>query len=124
MSAKIVDTARGVLTIKITGTLTRAELADVQKKAGEILRQEGKMSLLVLTENFQGWGAGGEDWGDLSFQDAHDAFIEKLAIVGEEKWEDLALIFVSKGLRRFPVEYFQPADLAKARAWLTETASR
>ncbi len=121
MSAKIVDTARGVLTIKITGKLAQSELAEVQKKAGEILRKSGKMSILILTENFQGWGAGGEEWGDLSFQDQHDPLIAKLAIVGEEKWEDLALIFVSKGLRRFPVEYFQPAELAKARAWLASS---
>ena len=104
MSAKIVDTAGGVLTVKITGKLTRSELAEVQKKAGEILRKEGRMRILIVGEGFQGWGAGGEDWGDLSFQTEYDPFIEKLAIVGEERWEDLALVFVSKGLRRFPVE--------------------
>ena len=76
------------------------------------------MRILILTQNFQGWGAGGEDWGDLSFQDEHDPLIEKLAIVGEDRWEDLALMFVSKGLRRFPVEYFQPTELTRARAWL------
>lgn len=121
MSAKIVDTARGILTIKITGKLMRSELVEVQKKAGEILRKEGRMRILIVTESFQGWGPGGDEWGDISFQTEHDQFIEKLAIVGEEKWEDLALIFVSKGLRRFPVEYFQPAELAKARAWLVSS---
>jgi hypothetical protein len=118
MGAKIVDMARGVLTIRITGKLVQSELAAVQRKAGEVLRQEGPMSILILTEDFQGWAGGGEEWGDLSFQDEHDRYIGKLAIVGEGKWEDLALMFVSKGLRKFPIEYFQPAELAKARAWL------
>ncbi len=121
MSATIVDTAQGILTVKISGKLMRAELAAVQKQAGEILRQEGRMPILILTEDFQGWGPGGDEWGDISFQDQHDQFIERLAIVGEEEWADLALIFVSKGLRRFPVEYFPPADLAKARAWLASS---
>ena len=121
MGATIVGMTGGILTVKITGKLMQAELAEVQKKAGEILRKEGRMRILILTESFQGWGPGGDAWGDLSFQDQHDGFIEKLAIVGEEKWEDLALVFVSKGLRKFPVEYFQPADLAKARAWLASS---
>jgi hypothetical protein len=75
------------------------------------------MAMLVLAENFRGWAQGG-NWGDLSFQVEHDKHIEKLAIVGDKKWEDLALIFVAQGLRPFPVEYFQPTELSKARAWL------
>ena len=75
------------------------------------------MSILVLTEGFQGWERGG-DWGDLSFQMGNDSFIEKLAIVGEKQWEDLALLFAAKGFRRFPVEYFQPTELSRAHAWL------
>lgn len=118
MSAKIVDAAQGLLTISITGTLTHAELAEVQKKAAELFRREGRMRILILTEDFHGWGDGGDEWGDLAFQSANDQFIAKLAIVGDGEWEDLALMFVSKGLRRFPVEYFQTAELAKARAWL------
>jgi hypothetical protein len=43
-----------------------------------------------------------------------------MAIVGEKKWEDLTLMFVAKGLRSFPIEYFQPVELARARAWLAE----
>ncbi|HWN95376.1 MAG TPA: STAS/SEC14 domain-containing protein [Methylomirabilota bacterium] len=117
MSAEITNTADGILTLKITGKLTQPELAAVQKQAAEILQQKGELSVLVLTEGFQGWERGGA-WGDLSFPIENDAFIEKLAIVGEKQWEDLALLFASKGFRKFPVEYFSPADLGKARAWL------
>jgi len=44
-----------------------------------------------------------------------------MAIVGDKKWEDLTLLFTAKGLRKFPIEYFEPAAIAKARAWLAET---
>jgi hypothetical protein len=118
MSAEIIDNTGGIVTAKITGKLTHTELAAMQKSATDIIRQQGKARLLVVTEDFHGWEKGG-DWGDLSFQMENDAHIEKLAIVGEKKWEDLALVFTAKGLRKFPIEYFQPADLAKARAWLT-----
>ena len=44
-----------------------------------------------------------------------------MAIVGDTRWEDLALIFVAKGLRGFPIEYFEAAALDRARAWLKMT---
>ncbi len=120
MSAEILDTADGILTVRITGKLTHPELRAAQKSAATILKQQGRMSILVLGENFEGWERGG-DWGDLSFQLDHDASIEKMAIVGERKWEDLSLIFAGKEFRKFPIEYFQPGDLTKARAWLAAT---
>ena len=117
MSAEIVNTADGILTLKVAGKLTQPELAAAQRQAAEILQQQGKMGILVLTEKFQGWEQEG-DWGDLSFQMGNDSFIEKLAIVGEKQWEGLALLFASKGFRSFPVEYFPPTELSKARTWL------
>jgi hypothetical protein len=117
MSAEIISAANGLLTLKVGGRLTQPELAAAQKQAAEILQKEGRMSVLVLTEGFQGWERGGA-WGDLSFQMENDPLIEKLAIVGEKQWEDLALLFASKGFRKFPVEYFAPTELSKARAWL------
>jgi hypothetical protein len=120
MSAEIIDAAGGLVTVRITGRLTQPALAALQKAVGDIIQKQGRARLLVLVENFEGWQRGG-DWGDLSFQIEHDAQIERMAIVGDKKWEDLALIFTAKGLRKFPIEYFEPAQIAKARAWLAET---
>lgn len=119
MGAEILNVSGGVLTLKVSGKLTQAELITAQKAAGEILRKQGKLRILVLTENFAGWerGAG---WGDFSFQTEYDGSIERMAIVGERKWEDLALMFTAEGLRKFPIEYFATARLAGARAWLAE----
>ena len=41
-----------------------------------------------------------------------------LSHVVARKWEDLALMFTAKGLRKFPIEYFEPSQMAQARAWL------
>jgi hypothetical protein len=122
MSVEISDNSGGILTARVSGKLTQPELAALQDAAGDILNRQGKARLLILTENFEGWERGGE-WGNVSFSVQHDEQIEKMAIVGEKKWEDLALLFTAKGLRRFPIEYFQPTDLARARAWLAEPVS-
>ena len=119
MSAQIVDTSDGVLTVKITGRLTQPELVAVQKSAAGIVQKVGKVRILAVTAEFEGWEQGG-NWGDLSLQSEIDPHVEKMAIVGDKKWEDLALLFAAKGLRKFPIEYFSPDDMAKALTWLKE----
>jgi len=41
-----------------------------------------------------------------------------MAIVGDRNWEAEVQLFTGKGIRRVPIEYYEPADLAKAKAWL------
>ena len=63
MSAEIAKEPGHVLTMKVSGTLSQAELAGMQSAAAGVLRNGGKWRLLVLTENFEGWERGGT-WND------------------------------------------------------------
>jgi hypothetical protein len=118
MSAEIANNRGNVLTLKVSGKLTQPELASAQKEALGILQKEGSKRLLVVVEDFEGWGKG--DWGDMSGQISIEPFIERMAIVGDRRWEDLALLFAGKGVRRLAIEYFPSADLAKAEEWVTQ----
>jgi len=120
MSAEIVDDAEGVLTIKISGKLRQSELAAAQKNAAKILEKRGGSRVLVLAEKFEGWEKE-DDWGDLSGQTQLDAQIDQMAIVGEKRWEDVALLFTGKGIRHVDIEYFSPTELPRARNWLSST---
>jgi hypothetical protein len=117
MSAEVLDNTEGVLTIRISGKLRHSELATAQKNAAEILKKSGGSCVLVLAEKFDGWDKGG-DWGDLSGQEQLDTQIDRMAIVGEKRWEDVALLFTGKGVRHIEIEYFSPTDLPRARSWL------
>jgi SpoIIAA-like len=44
--------------------------------------------------------------------------IEKMAIVGDEKWRDDALAFTAKGFRPTAIEFFSAVRLNDARTWL------
>lgn len=123
MSAGIVNTANGIITVKISGKLRQPELAAMEKTAVEIFHQQGKMRILILAEDFQGWERGG-DWGNLSFMRENDQHMERIAIVGDGKWKDLTLIFAGKNYRECPVEYFLPEEVGQAQAWLTENGAR
>ena len=116
MSTEIVSNSGGILTARISGRLTQPELASLQASAKDSIREQGHVSFLIIAENFQGW-RDGDDWSDVSFME-NDPYIRKMAIVGEKQWEELALMFAASPIRKFPIEYFLPAELDRARAWL------
>jgi len=41
-----------------------------------------------------------------------------MAIIGDLKWKDSFEMFVMKGLRPFPIEYFPVEQEELAKAWL------
>jgi len=117
MAFTIIDATGPIISAKISGKLGKSEVGQMQAAALDAIQRYGKISALFILENFQGWKREG-DWGDVSFFIEHDKEIAKIAVVGDEQWRDLAYAFLAKGFREAAVEYFLPADLAKARAWL------
>jgi hypothetical protein len=117
MGVEILEASEGLLMVRVTGTLKKSELERAQAATAQIIRTHGRVRLLVIAEDFRGWERGA-DWSDVSFEMEHDEQIEKIAIVGDQEWEDLSLAFVGKGLLPATIEYFPPSDLARARAWV------
>ena len=115
--AEFVDSNDGVVTVRLDGTLTQASLLRAQRAVADIIRVEGKVRILIIAEKFEGWERRGS-WDDFTFQEQFDPFVEKMAIVGDKRWEDLALMFAAKGFRKFPIEYFGTDELEKAYSWV------
>jgi hypothetical protein len=108
--------------VDVTGTIARSELEKVQSSlAGEMARV-GKVRLLFVLDRFKGWEKGA-NWGDMTFYDQHGEEIERIAIVGEERWRDDALMFALADLRKAPTRYFLPAELDGARTWLAQPST-
>lgn len=117
MAAEIVEVVDGIVTIAVRDKLAQSELLAAQTALAAIIREQGKIRMLVRAEQFAGWERG-EEWNDFSFQAEHDDDIEKMAIVGDEKWKKLTLVFTAKGLRKFPIRYFLTEEIEKAHGWL------
>ncbi len=118
MAFTITDATGPVISAKISGELSKAEVSQVQAAALKAIQRWNKISALFVLENFHGWKREG-DWGDISFLIDHDKDIAKIAVVGDEQWRDFSNAFLAKGFRQAQIEYFLPGDLAKARAWLS-----
>ncbi len=117
MSVTFAKDSENLFVIRIEGAFTFGDLKDVQIKAGAEIERGERVKLLILAEQFSGWGKEG-DWGDLTFMYEHDPYIEKIAVVAEGKWKDEILMFVGAGRRQAAVEFFLDGREEDARNWL------
>ena len=69
--------------------------------------------------NFQRLYFPGAPWNDLAFYMKHGDAIERIAIVGPDRWRSHMLMFAGADLRKAPVQYFPVGTAAEARAWLS-----
>jgi hypothetical protein len=117
MPVEIIDAAGKLLQIKIRGMLKKADYDRIIQIAKAAIAREGKVRALAILDGFEGWERH-EDWGDVSFMMDQGQQIEKMAIVGDEKWRDDALAFTARGFRPTAIEFFPALRMNEARIWL------
>ena len=105
------------LVFHFEGVLTQQQYRQFQEHIESVGKQNGKIKLLVILGDFQGWEAA-DGWAETTdLTDLIDPYLIKMALVGEERWRDKAEVFTLKGLRPVPIEYFVE-DESAARQWL------
>lgn len=80
------------------------------------VRQHGKLNVLFVMQGFHGWTAGAL-WDDLKFDLKHFKDIQRLALVGDSKWQKGMAAFC-KPFTTAKVRYFPTEEIDAARAWL------
>jgi len=107
-----------VLTVHVIGKLEKADYEVFVPEFERLVQQHGKLSLLFDMTGFHGWDASAA-WEDLKFGIKHFSDIESIAMVGEKKWQKGMSTF-AKPFTKAKVRYFDHADVAEARKWLSE----
>jgi SpoIIAA-like len=111
-----------VFRIEVSGLLRKSDFERVQERLVEEMGRVGPVRLLFILERFEGWEPG-DNWSDLTFYVTHGDRIERIAIVGDERWRGGSLMFAAADLRKAPVEFFPsgPQAANAARSWLAAT---
>jgi hypothetical protein len=117
MSIAITKESDDLFVVNIQGIYTYDDQKEIEKYSDGNVGADQKVKILVLAEQFSGWGKEG-DWGDLTFMYENDHHIEKIAVVGDVKWKDQFLMFLGAGRRQAAVEFFLPNELEDARDWI------
>ena len=106
------------LHVKVTGKLTKQAYESFAPLIDEQIQEHGKLRILFEMHDFHGWTAGAL-WEDLKFDFKRWKDIERLAIVGESKWEAGMAVFC-KPFTAAKIQFFDHARLAEATAWIIE----
>jgi len=119
MPANLQHESENIYRLDVSGILRKAELDGAQDTlTADIGRfPGGKVRLLVVLDQFDGWDAL-SNWSDLTFFARYGDNIERIAIVGDPRWREYALMFAAADLRRAPVEFFAAENISAARSWL------
>lgn len=119
MSVDLHEEAGGkVLVIRLTGKLTREDYERLVPEVERLIKERGKLRMLVQMDEFHGWTAGAL-WEDIRFDLKHFQDVERLALVGGRAWERGMAVF-RKPFTRATIRYFDEGQADQAKAWVHE----
>jgi hypothetical protein len=119
MSAVTLNETNGgkVLEIQLTGKLAKEDYEQLVPAVERLVKEHGRIRILVEMHDFHGWTAEAL-WEDIKFDARHFRDIERVAMVGETKWQQGMAVFC-KPFTSAKIRYFDRAALNDARAWLS-----
>lgn len=110
-----------VLGFRLTGKLHAADYENLVPIVDAALEAHDKISLLVLFHDFEGWDMAAL-WEDTKFDVTHFTKFQRIALVGEKRWEKWMAAFC-KPFTTAKVRYFNAAQLDEARHWVEQGAT-
>ena len=102
--------------VLVTGKLAHSDYQQFVPAFERLVKQHGKIRVLFEMADFHGWEAAAL-WDDVKFDLKHFADIERLAMVGDKKWEKGMSVFC-RPFTTATIRYFDRAAIQEARAWL------
>ena len=119
MSIKLNEENGGkVLVVHVSDKLVKADYEHFVPEFERLIRQHGKLSVLFDMTGFHGWEVAAM-WEDTKFAIKHCADIDRMAVVGEKRWQQGMATFC-KPFTKAAIQYFDHAEAAEARKWLAE----
>ena len=116
LSALTLKETNGLFEAGLTGKLTEEDYQKFVPVVKRLVKEHGRIRMLVEMHDFHGWTAGAI-WQDIKFDARHFSDIERIAMVGETKWQHGMAVFC-KPFTAAKIRYFARTEIEQARAWL------
>jgi hypothetical protein len=105
-----------VIEVELTGKLTREDYEAFLPEVEQRLKEYGKVRVLMRMHDFHGWRLAAL-WQDIKFDMHHFRQFEKIAMVGEKRWQEwMSTICVP--FTTGEVRFFHSDQLEAAREWV------
>jgi hypothetical protein len=117
MSVQIQELDEGkIVEAEITAKLTKDDFRRFGPEIERLIDKHGKIRVLVQMHDFRGWDAAAL-WEDIKLDVKHFNDIERIAILGEKKWQE-RLSMLCRPFTTARVRYFDHSELDQAREWI------
>lgn len=107
-----------IINLQVNGHLKRESYRSFVPALERLIEEHGKIRLLLDLSQFEGWSLGGS-WQDLLFGFKHHRDVERIALVGDRKWEffmsGMGVLFSTS-----EVSHFDAMDKSEAVKWLKD----
>ena len=110
------DNGGKVFSVHVSGKLAKADYERFVPEFERLVQQHGKMRMMFDMTDFHGWEISAL-WEDTKFAMHHFDDIERIAMVGEKRWQQGMASFC-KPFTKATIRYFDHADAAEAGKWL------
>jgi hypothetical protein len=113
------ETTQKVVVIKVSGKLSKEDYEHFVPKIEGLVKEHGKIRILFEMHDFHGWELGAL-WEDIKFDVRHFTHIERIAMVGEKRWEKWMTAFCCP-FTAAKIRYFDRSEAQEAKAWIEES---
>jgi len=116
---KIIPSEGNLVTVEVSGKLTKEDYDALIPSWRAVIARHGKMRLLFVMHDFYGWEVHAA-WDDLRFDVKHAGQVERIAMVGEKKWQDW-MTKIGSWFVEADVRYFDCSQQTQAEQWVRAT---
>ena len=111
-----------VVEFHVSGTLTGDDYDRLVPELERLAAERGPLRMYIELRDFQGWTPAGL-WKDLRFDATHQDDMERIAVVGENRWEEWATK-LSQPFLKADMRFFPPEEAEAARRWVAGDPSK
>lgn len=105
---------------KISGKVTAEDYDVLLPKLDEAIDAHGKINLLVVMGDFEGWKGLDAAKADFKFGTQEYRQVERAAFVGDKKWQERMIKIMDPFTRRTDERFFPSDQLDEAWGWIRE----
>jgi hypothetical protein len=117
MIEKLPHSAGNILAFKMTGKLHDEDYKQFVPIVEMAIQAYGKVRLLAEFADFHGWDLHAL-WDDIKSATTHCADVERVALVGDQKWEEW-MARICRPFAMAKLRYFDARESITAWIWLT-----
>lgn len=110
------EPSSSLITVRVSGRLSRVDYQQFAPVMERVIERVGKVRILFIMENFHGWDLGAI-WEDIKFDLRHFSDIERVAMVGEARWQQWMAAFC-RPFTTAKIRYFDSSEQPSAVSWL------